>query len=336
MIYMVVAVIILLAYIIYLQMMWRKTQKNLKELIIENDKHTTVTNATDEGDIYFKTNLDFNISYANEATSKKTGFKNEELVGHPLLGTLIDNSEGNLEKLQENLDQLIKKQATLNIEGVLHKKDGSTILMRCRKRPILNEVLKCTGISYLCQDISETKVWKQKLSTYTSHDFLIGNILNEEAFIKRQEHSFNRAKRYNTPFSIVVIELKDIYEFANKGIDFETGDKILKSTAELCVKEFGKNYYIGRFDKTKIGIIFNKTERDEAAKNAERLYKMIIAQIRSLNIDESNATMIAISYTDRRSLNDTGDTMLERVRRHIARALQTRSYGIKSSDKKIS
>ena len=84
--------------------------------------------------------------------------------------------------MKENLNRLIKNQATLNVEGLLFKKDGSSFNVRCRKRPILNEILKCTGISYLCEDITETKIWKQKLNTYASHDFLIGDILNEEAF----------------------------------------------------------------------------------------------------------------------------------------------------------
>lgn len=140
--------------------------------------------------------------------------------------------------MKENLNRLIKNQATLNVEGLLFKKDGSSFNVRCRKRPILNEILKCTGISYLCEDITETKIWKQKLSTYASHDFLIGDILNEEAFTQRLEHDFNRAKRYNQPFAMLVIELKDIYDFANKGISFETGDTILKNAAEYCVTTF--------------------------------------------------------------------------------------------------
>lgn len=237
--------------------------------------------------------------------------------------------------MKENLNRLIKNQATLNVEGLLFKKDGSSFNVRCRKRPILNEILKCTGISYLCEDITETKIWKQKLSTYASHDFLIGDILNEEAFTQRLEHDFNRAKRYNQPFAMLVIELKDIYDFANKGISFETGDTILKNTAGYCVTTFkNPDTHIGRFDKTKIGIIFSRGNREEAAKGAEKLYKSVIEQIRRLNIDQYNAEMIAVSYTDRKNFNDTADNMLGRVRRHIGNALRSHRYGIRSSDSK--
>ena len=185
------------------------------------------------------------------------------------------------------------------------------------------------------QSNTETKIWKQKLNTYASHDFLIADILNEEALTKRLEHDFNRAKRYNQPFSLLVIELKDIYDFANKGISFETGDTILKNAAEYCVKTFkNEDTYVGRFDKTKIGVVFSRGERSDAAKAAEKLYKAVIEQIRKLNIDQYNAEMIAVSYTDRKNFNDTADNMLGRVRRHIGNALRSHKYGIKSSDNK--
>ena len=43
--------------------------------------------------------------------------------------------------------------------------------------------------------------------------------------------------------------------------------------------------------------------------------------------------MFVISYTNRKNFNETPDTLLGRINRHISLALKTRSYGIKSSDK---
>ena len=147
MIYLSVLCIVLLAYIAYLHYAWSKTRRSLKEMIDENDRHTTASNETGDGDIYFKTDLDFNITYVNDATLRKTGFKAEELIGKPMPGTLIEDTDSRREKMKENLNRLIKNQATLNVEGLLFKKDGSSFNVRCRKRPILNEILKCTGIN---------------------------------------------------------------------------------------------------------------------------------------------------------------------------------------------
>lgn len=334
MVYAVLLIALLAGYAAFLQIRLRKIQKNLKELIVENDRQTTQDNAKQDGNIYFKTDLDFNITYVNDSTCKALGFGEEELIGKKILGTLMEDNEANKEKLSENLRQIINNQATINTESVLSRKNGEKILMRCRKRPILNEILKCEGISYLCRDISETSVLQQKLKDYASRDILAADILNEDAFLKRFEHDFDLNKRYNNDFSLIVIELKDIYEFASRGIDFDTGDKLLKAAADLCTRELGGGQNIGRFDKTKLGIILNKTPREEAAQDAVKLQKMIIADIRKLNIDAYNAEMFVISYTERKNFNDTADNMLGRVRRHIAAALKNREYGIKSSDRK--
>ena len=114
-----------------------------------------------------------------------------------------------------------------------------------------------------------------------------------------------------------------------------TRASVLKNAAEYCVTTFkNPDTHIGRFDKTKIGIIFSRGNREEAAKGAEKLYKSVIEQIRRLNIDQYNAEMIAVSYTDRKNFNDTADNMLGRVRRHIGNALRSHRYGIRSSDSK--
>ena len=81
MIYLSILCAVLLIYIFYLHYAWNKTRRSLKEMLVENDRHTTASNANDDGDIYFKTDLDFNITYVNDATLRKTGFAADELIG---------------------------------------------------------------------------------------------------------------------------------------------------------------------------------------------------------------------------------------------------------------
>ena len=71
---------------------------------------------------------------------------------------------------------------------------------------------------------------QEKLKIYQNRDILLtADILNEAGFLERLEHDAKLAKRYNTDFSLVVVELCDIYDFINKGNDFETGDRMLKN-----------------------------------------------------------------------------------------------------------
>lgn len=331
MIYSIAVICILSLYIAILQIKLHRTKKNFKELLVENDTQTTIIQQQQK-DIYFKTDLDFLITYANDTTFNILGFTPEELIGEHVLGTVFENNDANLKALLSDFGKVSKKQATVNVDQILTKKDGSKILMRCRGRPILNSILRCEGMSFMCKDFSEARNMEQKLKSYANRDMLLTEILNEDAFLKRLEHDFKVNKRYNNEFSLVVIELLDIYEFINKGIDFETGDKLLKAAAEICVNTAGNDKSIGRFDKTKFGIILSKTPREEAVNLSKKLYDLIVAKIRTLGVDNYNAEMIIISYTNRKNINDTDDLMLERVRRHIRNATRSHKYGIISSN----
>lgn len=325
-------IFLLAAYIVFLHVKLHKARQNIKELLVENDTQTTQNTQHPQGDVYFKTDLDFLITYANEATFNLLGYSPEELIGKHVLGTVFENNDANLKTLLSDFGKVSKKQATVNTDQILIKKDGEKILMKCRGRPLLNGVLKCEGMSFMCKDMREANRLEQKLQSLADKDILVTGTLNEDAFIKRLEHDFRVSKRYNNDFSLIVIELSDIYEFINKGIDFETGDKLLKSTAEICIDTAGRDASIGRFDKTKFGIILNKTSRERAVELSGNLYNLIVEKIRTLGVDEYNAEMIVISYTNRKNINDTDDAMLERVRRHIRNALHNRQYGIISSD----
>lgn len=328
MLYLSILIIVLIGYIIFVQLRLNKTKKTLKKIIKENE-HKNISEEQVSEDICFRIDTNFIISYVNGATCKILGFKKEELIGRHILGTLIESNDANKATLESDFNKIIKEQSTVHNEQIIIDKKGNRKLINLRQRPILNEVLKCIGVSYLCTDDSERIVLQQKIKDLDHKDKLT-NILNEEAFLNRLEHNFKLAKRYNKEFSLDVIELADVYDFINKGISFESGDKLLKSVAEVCSEE--QNVEIGRFDKTKIGIILNDKTREQALKIAQNLNKKIIKKVQTLGVDEYNAQMIVISYTNRKSINDTYDVMLERLRRHIKNALRRREYGINSSD----
>ena len=323
---------VLAVYALFLNRRLTVLKKNLKELLQENERQTTQNSPT-LSDIYFKVDRDMIITYVNDATLKITGFGKDELIDRPALGTLFENSDANQKTLFSTLSKVGKNQSTVNTDLIMLHKDGGKYLMRCRHRPLLNEVLACEGMSMMCKDYSQAEVLQEKLKIYQNRDILLtADILNEAGFLERLEHDAKLAKRYNTDFSLVVVELCDIYDFINKGIDFETGDRMLKNVAELCLQEAGKEHWVGRFDKTKFGIVLNKTPRGKAVEMSQSLQDKIIQCIRSQGVDEYNAEMFVISYTNRKDYNDSADFMLARVRRHIQSALRSRQYGIISSD----
>lgn len=326
----VLIILLLTALVLLLRNKLKQTSRSLKELIKENDNQQSNPQAT-SGDIYFKVDKDFNITFINESGADVLGYAPQALIGKPVFGTLMEDRTAQIETLNATLAKMRKHQSTINTQTVLVKNDGQKQLMHCRQRPILNEILECEGISFLCTDISEVKAWKENLSQFQERDILT-NTLNESAIFNRFEHDFQLAKRYNRPFSCVVAELRDIYDFISKGIDFETADRMLKVVSDVCFANLTPNANIGRVEKTKIFMVLNGTTRETARGIAFKILEEATQAIQKLRVDSYNAQMMVITYTNRRNFNDTYDGMRARIRRHIKTSLKHREYGVVSSD----
>ncbi len=337
MIYLVLCILILITtgFAFWNLILWKKlkqTKLSLKELLKEAEE--LQSDETDnETEIYFKADSEFNITFISESGAKLLGYSCNELQDKPLIGTLLENTPAQIELLNSTLNKMRKDQNTLTSQLSIILSDGQKKLMLCRLRPILNEILECAGISFLCTDISEAYTWKQNLTNFQKTD-IVTNTLNEAALLHKFAHDFQLAKRYNREFSCIVIELKDIYEFISKGIDFETADKMLRTVSEVCVKTLPNNAAIGRVDKTKFFIFASGCTKTDAHNLAETILQKSVPAIKNLRVDEYNAQMMVITYANRKNFNDTYDTMLSRVRRHINVALRQRNYGIVSADER--
>ena len=311
-----------------------KSLKRLKSEIQELLRETTLAEEpqqNDSGDIYFKIDDSFNLTFINDAGAKELGYQPEFLCERALTETILENNDANTAFLKEIFAKISKKQSTVTSQLLLKRRDGKTLLMLVRIRPLLNEILKCTGLSFLCKDLSQADRLKSELSDYQSIDPFT-DILNEKTLLTRFEHDFNLANRYNKELSTLVIELKDIYAFISKGIDFETADKMLKNICSMCLESLPPEGYTGRIDKTKIFMVLKNTPRAKAAQLAGDILKSAVEIIKTLRIDESNAQMIIISYSNRKGFADSYDAMIGRIQRHINTALKQKIYGIFSSD----
>ena len=71
---------------------------------------------------------------------------------------------------------------------------------------------------------------------------------------------------------------------------------------------------------------------EQALQKAIYLFGSIVPAIKNLRIDEANAQMIVITYSNRKGFADSFDAMLARLNRHISMALKQKIYGIVSSD----
>ena len=328
-------VLIFLCFVLYKKL--SALQLQLKELLSEKTSQSDEKAQTLTDDMSFKTDKDLIITFANDALCQNLGFKKEELIGKSVFGTLMEDSESIKSNVLGYTNKILKKTKIVNNEILLRNSEGQVLVMQCHQRPILNEILECTGISFICKNVSSAKEMQSKLLELSERD-IITNALKQEAFFSCLEKDFNRAKRYNQDFALLVIETKDLCRFINQGISFERGDKLLKSIYNLCAEKTENKCTIGRFEKTKFGLILNDYSREKASTLAQEIYEDSKPIIKKLGVDTYNAQMLILSYTERKGFTDTEDNMLERTNRHIKNALRKHQYGVTTSDndKKIS
>ena len=318
-----IAAVVLLVYAWRLNLKLKKLSNSFKELLQESRKQTPLEQRN-KGDIYFHLDQDLRLTYINDVACQFFKTTAEKILNQPILGNFMADTPANLAYLNSCLQKLKRNPQTINNEVIFMPEPGHNVKMKMRIRPVLDEVLNCTGMSIVLRDVSEADKLQRKLKKLKNRDTLSANILNEDALFKQMEKDFNRCKRYNKDFSLIILELKDIYEFICKGIDFDRGDK----------QNAGDKALVGRFNKTSFALVMPLTPREKAAQTAENMYYPLVKMIQQLGVDKYNAEMFVISYTNRKNFSDTVDTMMARMNRHIATAIKNRNYGIKSSDKK--
>ena len=328
-----VAAAILLVYVAVLRSRLKKLSNSFKELLLESRKQTPV-NQRNKGEIYFHLDKNLRLTYINDTACQFFKTTAEKVLNQPILGNFMADTSANLAYLNSCLQKLRRNPQTINNEMIFMPELGHNLKMKIRIRPVLDEVLNCVGMSIVLRDISEADALQKKLKKLKNRDTLSANIMNEDALFKQMEKDFNRCKRYNENFSLIVLELRDVYDFVCKGIDFERGDKLIKQAAQICRQSAGEQAIVGRFNKTCFAMAMPLMARGRAAQTAENMYYPLVKMIQQLGVDSYNAEMFVISYTNRKNFNDTVDTMMARMNRHIASALKNRDYGIKSSDKK--
>lgn len=306
-------------------------QLQLKELLQETSAQASDKPQTPTDDMNFKTDKDLIITFANDTLCQSLGFTKEELIGKSVFGTLMEDSEAIKSNVLGYTNKILKKTKIVNNEILLRNAEGNTLIMQCHQRPILNEILQCTGISFICKNVSSAKEMQSKLLELSERDILT-QALNQEAFLSSLEKDFNRAKRYNQDFALLVVEARDLCRFINQGISFERGDKLLKAIYNLCAEKTENKCTIGRFEKTKFGLILNDYSREKTATLAQEIYEASKPIIKKLGVDTYNAQMLILSYTERKGFTDTEDNMLERTKRHIKNALRKHQYGVTTSD----
>ena len=217
------------------------------------------------------TDLDFKITFFSRGAKKMLGFDpQEEITGH-LASFFFEGDEG----YQRLLEQIADKKRVQNFEWDLIKKDGQILTSDISVSP-LKQGGQAKGRLFIIKDVTERKRLEKELLAKNIHlqklsitDGLTG-LFNHRFFQKKLADEFNRAKRFRTPLTLMMMDLDD-FKLVNDTYGHQTGDQVLISVGELIRASVREVDTPARYGGEEFAVILPQTELDNAVSVAERL-----------------------------------------------------------------
>ena len=223
-------------------------------IILLNDKDSTV----DVNDIFFK-------YFNNYATLDEFKEKNSCICN------FFVNEEGYLQKEIGN-----KYWITYLVESThgIHKAKmnifGKEYYFRVSAALVFQEP---AYYSIVLTDITTEENYKKKLEYLTVTDFLTG-IFNRRFYQQKIEEEINRAKRYEEPLSLIMIDI-DFFKKVNDTHGHTVGDEILVEYSKLIKSHLREADTLCRIGGEEFMIIVPHVRVEGAKKTAEKLRKEV-------------------------------------------------------------
>lgn len=129
------------------------------------------------------------------------------------------------------------------------------------------------GLVGISTDITQHKELEQKLAWQANTDSLT-LLPNRSHFFEMAHKEFARAKRYNEPLSIAMLDL-DHFKNINDTYGHEIGDQVLKTLGKICLATLRESDIVGRIGGEEFAVLWPNTDHGHSREAAERLREAI-------------------------------------------------------------
>ncbi len=158
----------------------------------------------------------------------------------------------------------------------------------------------------------------RKLQTLMLRDGLTG-LLNHTTIRESLSQEINRAKRNNQPLAVAMLDI-DEFKNVNDSYGHATGDKVLRSLAQMLSLRLRRTDLIGRYGGEEFLILFPNTSEKEAAQLMDELRDSFsqvthIAQGHEFRITFSCGIAGLPAHTDLSALSEAADRALYEAKR---------------------
>ena len=163
----------------------------------------------------------------NEGSRLLYGYSREEIIGRPVQ---FLHAPEDIDRISREISHSLSTDGQWNSEIRMLHKDGHIGWIESVVVPLCNSQEHSTGMIAINRDISSRIQKEEHLSRLAHYDTLT-NLPNRSLLLDHIEHLIEHAKRANTKFAILYIDL-DNFKTINDIEGHIHGDYVLKQTAE--------------------------------------------------------------------------------------------------------
>ena len=206
------------------------------------------------------------IVYVNPAFEKLMGYTTDEVVGkNPSVLQGPDTDKDTRLKIRE----AIATGNGIRTQILNYTKDEQAVWLDINIVPIKNEQGDVTYFAAIERDLTEHKMLESRLEMLASTDMLTG-LPNRLATMNKAAKEFTRAKRYNRPLSMVMIDV-DHFKLINDEHGHSVGDHVLKEVSNICGATLRDSDVLGRIGGEEFILLLPDTPKENAEQVAERM-----------------------------------------------------------------
>ncbi len=204
------------------------SEKNYRELV---DNANTIV---------LRLNMDGTVTYFNEFAERFFGYRAEEIVGRPALGTIVPARETDTHRdLAGMIDALLAHPENFeHNENENITKDGRRVYVRWANKVLFDQDGRPSGISSFGQDITESRKAQETIRNMAFFDTLTG-LPNRRLLLDRLHQALALSARNGRYGALLFIDL-DKFKQLNDTHGHDMGDRLLVEVArrlQACVRE---------------------------------------------------------------------------------------------------
>ncbi|MBU3937512.1 MAG: diguanylate cyclase, partial [Proteobacteria bacterium] len=247
----------------------------------------------------FVLNKNHEVTSWNKACEKMTGIAAEKIVGtsdhwqafYPskrdcLADLVLDEAYGSLPQFYEAFENSAFMEEGVRSEGWFDNIGGIKRYLAFDAVPIYNRANELVAAIETLQDISERKKMEEDLERLATTDALTG-LSNRHRFNELLQQEVDRAKRYNTPLSLIMFDL-DHFKKINDTYGHAVGDQVLQAVAKVIRENVRTSDWVGRWGGEEFLVLCPEaTEKDVlviAEKLRETVEKHIFETVKTITV----------------------------------------------------